>query len=115
MAALATQVMTPQGLAPSYASAAGGGDTFVPDKDTFLHVKNTGGSPQTVTVAVPGNERYGVATSDVTCSVPATTGDRMIGPFPAEIFADQALSGSAGISYTGVTGVTIAVVKANEY
>jgi hypothetical protein len=115
MAALATQIITPQGLAPSYAAAAGGGDTFTPDVDTFIHVKNAGGSPQTVTVAVPGNERYGVATADVTCSVPATTGDRMIGPFPAEIFADSALSGAAAITYTAVTSLTIAVVKAQAY
>lgn len=115
MAALATQVITPQGVAPSYGAAAGGGDTFVPDKETFLHFKNTGGSPITVTVAVPGNERYGVATADVTCSVPATTGDRMMGPFPAEIFADSSLSGSAGISYSGVTGLTVACLKAQEY
>jgi len=114
MAALATQTIVPGGVAPSYAAAAGGGDTFVPDKDTFIHVKNGGGSPITVTVAVPGNERYGVATADVSVSV-TNAQERMIGPFPAEIFADPALSGSAGITYSGVTSVTIGVFKGQEY
>lgn len=114
MAALATQQIAPAGIAPSYASAAGGGDTFVPDKDTFLHVKNGGGSPITVTVAVPGTERYGVATADLAVSV--TNGqERMIGPFPADAFADPALSGSAAITYSGVTSVTIGVFRSQEY
>lgn len=114
MAALATQTIVPGGLAPSYAACAGGGDTFVPDKDTFLHVKNASGGALTVTVAVPGNERYGVATADLAVSVPAA-GERMIGPFPSEIFADAALSGSAGITYSGVTSLTIGVFKGQEY
>lgn len=114
MAALATQVIVPGGVTPSYAACAGGGDTFVPDKDTFLHVKNGSGGSLTVTVAVPGTERYGVATADVAVAVAAGT-ERMIGPFPAEIFADSSLSGSAAITYSGVTSLTIGVFKGQEY
>lgn len=114
MAALATQTIVPGGVAPSYAAAAGGGDTFTPDKDTFLHVKNGGGSPITVTIAVPGNTRYGVATSDVAVSV-TNAQERMIGPFPAEAFGDSALSGAAAITYSAVTSVTVGVFKAQEY
>jgi hypothetical protein len=114
MAALATQAIVPGGVGPTYAAAAGGGDTFTPDKDTFIHVKNGGGSGITVTIAVPGTERYGVATADAAVTVP-NGGERMIGPFPAEIFADSALTGAAAITYSGVTSVTIGVFKAAEF
>jgi hypothetical protein len=114
MATLATQQIVPGGVAPTYAAAAGGGDQFVPDKDTFLHVKNGSGGSLNVTVAVPGNERYGVATADLTVAVPAA-GERMIGPFPADAFGDPALSGNAGITYSGVTSLTIGAFRAAEY
>lgn len=114
MAALATQTIVPGGLGPTYAAAAGGGDSFTPDKDTFLHVKNGGGSPITVTIAVPGTERYGVATADLAVSVP-NAGERMIGPFPADVFADSSIAGAAAVTYSGVTSVTIGVFKAAEF
>lgn len=114
MAAIATQNIVPAGVAPSYAAANGGGDTFVPDKDTFLHVKNGSGGALTVTVAVPGTERYGVATADLAVSVPAGA-ERMMGPFPADVFADSSIAGSAAVTYSGVTSLTIGAFKAGEF
>ncbi len=46
-------------------------------------------------------------------SVPATTGDRMIGPLPAEHFADPS-DGLAAITYSGVTSVTVAAVQVTK-
>jgi hypothetical protein len=46
-------------------------------------------------------------------SVPATTGDRMIGPFPAHSFADPT-DGLADITYSSATSVTVAVFKLQE-
>lgn len=110
MALLATQSVTLAGLAPAYAAAAGGGDTFVPDKDTFLHVKNASGGAITVTIVTPRTDPVGNAVADVAVVVPLTTGDRMIGPFNAEIFADPT-TGLASITYSGVTSLTVAIVK----
>lgn len=108
MALLTTQVVSVSGLAPTYAAAAGGGDTFTPGDDVFLHVKNAGGSPVTVTVVTP-NTVGGLAISDVSVSVPATTGDRMIGPLSRQNFA-RSSDGLGEITYSGVTSVTVAVV-----
>jgi hypothetical protein len=110
MADLATQVIDQDGLAPSYAAAAGGGDKFVPGEKTFLHVKNTSGAPITVTLVTPG-DKSGLAIADQTVSVPATTGDRMIGPLKKSLFADPADSGKGSITYSGVTNLTVAVLE----
>jgi len=110
MATLTKQTITRTGLGPTYAAAAGGGDKFAPGDDTFLHVKNASGAPITVTVVTPGSVE-GQAIADLTVSVPATTGDRMIGPFPLALFANSADSNLASITYSGVTSLTIAAVK----
>jgi hypothetical protein len=109
MANLATQAVSRTGLNPSYSAAAGGGDTFTPDSDTFLHVKNGHTASQTVTIVTPRQVISGVETADLAVSVP-NAGERMIGPFPAEIFADPS-DGLADLTYSGVTALTIAVVK----
>lgn len=87
-------------------AAAGGGDKFLPSKDTFIRVNNGGGAPITVTVATPGTT-YGLAVGDVSVSV-TNAQSRLIGPFPAELFANPA-DGLADITYSGVTSVTVGV------
>lgn len=109
MALLASQVTTRAGLAVSFAAASGGGDTFTPDKDTYLHVKNASGAPITVTIVTPRTDPIGNPVADNAISVPATTGDVRIGPFPAEIYADPT-TGLATVTYSGVTSLTVAAV-----
>lgn len=113
MATLATQSISRAGLGPTYAAAAGGGDAFTPNKDTFLHVKNTSGGAITVTIVTPRNDQYGNPVADNAISVPLTTGDRMIGPFPADAYADPT-TGLASITYSGVTNLTIAAVQLSQ-
>jgi hypothetical protein len=114
MANLTTQTISRAGIGPTFAAAAGGGDTFTPDVDTFIEVKNAAGSPITVTVVTPRTDpESGQAIADVSVSVPATTGDRMIGPFPAHSFADPT-DGLADITYSSATSVTVAVFKLQE-
>lgn len=108
MAALATQDVTLTGLGATYAAAAGGGDTFVPGEDVFLHVKNGGASPITVTVTTPNTAVGGLAIADSVTTVP-NAGERFIGPFPAQHFVNA--SGVADVAYSGVTSVTVAVVR----
>jgi hypothetical protein len=109
MAALTTQAVNLAGVGPTYAAAAGGGDTFQPSNNTFVHVKNGSGAPITVTIVTPGSVS-GQAVADVTVSVPATTGERMIGPLPGSLFA-RASDGRADLTYSGVTSLTIAVLE----
>lgn len=111
MANLATQVITLEGVGPTYAAAAGGGDTFTPGDDVFLHVKNGGGAPITVTVVTP-NTVGTLAIADVTVSVPAA-GERMIGPMPRQTFSRSA-DGLGDITYSAVTSVTVAVLDARR-
>ena len=111
MATLATQVIVRTGLAPSYAAAAGGGDAMETGDDMFLHVKNTSGGALTVTIAIPSSASTtsGVTYTNTAVSVPATTGDRMIGPI-SNIYKDTT-TGLATITYSGVTSLTVGCFK----
>lgn len=108
MALLAPQQIQITGPAITLAAAAGGGDTVAPNDRLFLWVKNASGSPITVTVVVPGTY-FGQALPDVAVSVPATTGERMIGPLDSRL-ADPS-TGVISITYSAVTSVTVAAVK----
>lgn len=108
MAALTVQNVARTGLAPTYASAAGGGDTFVNDGAVLLHVKNGGGSAVTVTITSTAPATVGLAPSNVTVSVP-NAGERMIGPFPPGAFSDA--NGATAVGYSAVTSVTVAAVR----
>lgn len=112
MATLATQSVARAGVAPSYAAATAGGDKFTPDRDTFLHVKNGSGGALTVTIATPRTDQVGNPVADNAISVPAA-GERMIGPFPAEHYADPA-DGLAAITYSGVTSLTVGAFRMSQ-
>lgn len=107
MALQATQSIIRTGITPSYAAANAGGDTFAPGKNTFLHVKNTNAATRDITV-VSTSTAIGLAVADVTVTIPATTGDKLIGPFPYEHFADA--NGVCAITWSAATNVTIAVL-----
>lgn len=107
MALLAAQTVSIAGTQATYTAAAGGGDTLAPNDHAYLHVKNGGGSPITVTVVVPGNTKYGQAAPDVPVVVTNAT-EKFIGPFPPDL-ADP-ITGLVGITYSAVTTVTVAVV-----
>ena len=110
MATLTTQEVTRLGVAQTYAACAGGGDKFTPGANTFLQVKNASGGALTVTVAVAKVPLPDATSAVAAVSIPATTGDKMFGPFPAEFFA-AAADGLAAITYSGVTSLTIAVLR----
>lgn len=105
MALLAQQVVALTGLTPTY-SAAAGSTTITCGERTFLHVKNANGSSMTVTLTATGKVR-GQTAADVVVTVPATTGDKMIGPIPAELFAG-ASDGTCAVTYSSTTSVTVA-------
>ena len=101
------------GLAVTYGPVAAS-DTFTPGSDVFLLVMNAGGSTDTVSIAVAaGDPGVGLTIADVTVSVPATTGDRLIGPLPAQYFADGT-TGYATVTHSFTTSVTCAVLKLQQ-
>ena len=114
MALLTAQLVVASGITPSYA-ASSVSDTFVDDgsERTFLHVKNTGTQktltvvPAQATANIPGVGPVTVPTMSVI--VPATTGDKMVGPFPSAYINS---SGIVTVALDTATGVTVAVVKA---
>ncbi|HEX9991351.1 MAG TPA: hypothetical protein VGB14_00345 [Acidimicrobiales bacterium] len=107
MATLATQNVSLTGLSPAYTTAAGGGDKFRPRPDTFLHVVNGSGGSITVTVDSKRPSDYG---TDVNIAVAVPAGqERMIGPFDPGRFAGA--GGLADVSYSGVTSLTVAVIR----
>jgi hypothetical protein len=105
VATLATQTISVLGIVPAYSAAAGGGDAFTPTERTYLHVKNGGGSPITVTIVTPGEAAPNISIADVAVSV-SNGSEQIIGPFPAGLF-QSASTGLASITYSGVTSVTV--------
>ena len=114
MATLTPQDASESGLTHTFISVAAGGDQFANNGKVILLLKNTNGSPRTVTVTAqqstvtkPG---FGSLTkSNASVSVPATTGEVVLGPFPIDAFNDA--SGNCLITYTADSGVTVAVVR----
>lgn len=115
MATYTVQQVVVSGLNPSY-TAVSASDTFTVntatdmDKIHILHVKNAGGSPDSVVIDDPNSADPGSATQfnpDVTVSVPATTGDRLIRINPRR-FANQT-TGVVSVTHGFTTSVTAAV------
>ena len=104
MAALAIQNLSIAGLAPTFAAASAGGDTFVNNPPTILRVKNGGAAAITVTVDSVRLCNHGFD-HDASVSIPAGA-ERDLGPFDQERFG-----GTASVAYSAVTSVTVAVIK----
>jgi hypothetical protein len=107
MALITAQQVTIAGAAVTY-SAPTVSDTVAPDERAFWHVKNTNASTRTATVVVPGTY-FGQALADSATTIPALTGDRMIGPLVPAL-ADPA-TGLITLTLSSVTDVTAAVVR----
>lgn len=106
MAALSIQTVSPAGAAISWSSAAGGGDTINPSRDTLLAVKNDDASPTTVTITVPGTTSYGGANPDVALAV-AAGAVALFRVLPT--FADT--DGLVDVSYSSVTSLSVAAIE----
>jgi FlaG/FlaF family flagellin (archaellin) len=111
MALLTTQNISRAGVTPSY-SAVAASDTFVPDAQTFIHVKNAGGSPDSVTISVLAGDPPGLTVSDVVVSV-TNAQERMIGPLPGNFFADPT-TGLGTVAHSFTTSVTSGIFKLGQ-
>lgn len=111
MATLTVQPINRTGPTPTYAATSSGGDACEVGDDIFLHFKNTNAATRTVTLAIPsGASTYpNVTYTNVAVVIPATTGDKMIGPISA-LFKDPA-TGLCQITYDAVPGLTVGCFK----
>jgi hypothetical protein len=112
MTLLATQVILRTGLTPAY-TAVTASDTFAVDSsNTFLHVKNAGGSPDVCVILVVGGDPPGLVISDNSVSV-TNAQERMIGPLPSQFFADPT-TGLATVTHSFTTSVTSGAFKLGQ-
>jgi hypothetical protein len=89
-------------------TADSGGDGFENDGATMFRLVNTDGTPETVTFNAVGSCGQGFD-HDVAATVPATTGDVWIGPFPTDRFNDT--SGYVQLTYSAATALTVYAVS----
>lgn len=107
MAALAYTRAKPTGATVPLVAATSGGDTLPPNSSGALLVQNGDSASHTVTVAVPGNTRWGQAEPDITVTV-AAGASALIGPLPSDL-ADPS-DGLVHVTYSAVTAVKVAGV-----
>jgi hypothetical protein len=108
MTLLATQNIVRTGLSPAY-TAVTASDTFIPDAQAFIHVKNAGGSPDVCVCVVATGDPPGLTISDNSVSE-TNAQERMIGPLPANFFADPT-TGLCTVTHSFTTSVTSGVFK----
>lgn len=108
MALLVAQQITKAGITPSYA-AVSASDTLTADSvGMFLHVKNAGGTADTVTFDDAGTTPGGNSPTDPTVTVPITTGDKMIYIVPSYV---NPATGLITVSHSFITSVTCALFR----
>jgi len=113
MAALTPIVLSRAGVDISTLTAAGAtGDTFPAGTNVYLRVKNGNAAACTVTFTPPaGGAKYGQTVAPwVPAAVAATTGDKIFGPFPADVFGDA--NGNVNVTYSVTATVTVQVYQA---
>lgn len=105
-------VRTGNGLSATYQTLNSGGDKFSPGSGVIVHAKNTNAATRTITFTTPGLVQE-FAIADMTATIPATTGDKFLGPFPPELFAGS--DGLVAMTYdvNPPAGLTIAFLKIN--
>ena len=108
MALLPITQITKAGVTPSYAAVSASDTITVDSQGIFLHVKNAGGSSDTVTLNDSGLTPGGSTGASPTISVAATTGDKMI--YIPVSFANPS-TGQVTISHSFTTSVTCAVFR----
>lgn len=107
MATIVTQNIITTGLTATYAAASGGGDRFQPGAGQVMHIKNGGGAPITATLVTPGliDGDLAVANRDV---VVANGADKFVA-LPDSLY--RSADGLGDVTWSGVTSVTVAVLR----
>lgn len=105
MALITTQQMSGAGTTVSYTAVSASDTADISNGRTFLHVKNGGGSSDTVTLVTPGTVGPGLAIADNAVTVSNGT-EKMIGPLDPALYGQVV---TATHSFT--TSVTCAFVS----
>lgn len=108
MAQLSPQQVGIAGTALTYGPVSAT-DVIAPDDRAFLLVRNASGSADTVTVVTPGVGPGGIPVPDITVTVPASNGERLIGPLGSS-YADPS-TGLVSVTHSVTTSVTCALVR----
>lgn len=105
MALITTQAMSGAGTQATYSAVSASDTGDISNGRTFLHVKNAGGSSDTVTLVTPGTVGPGLAIADNAVAVTNGT-EKFIGPL------DPALYGAVvTVTHSFTTSVTCAFVS----
>ena len=84
--------------------------------NVFLHVKNSNAATRDVTITTP-NTVDGLAIGDLVVTVPANTGDVLIGPFPGSLYdtvdtdPDPDIDPAIFVGLSADAGITLAAVR----
>lgn len=107
MALLTVQDTSLTGTAPTFV-AVSASDTFANDGKTVIEVKNANAAADTVGInsITACNQGFD---HDAGASVPATTGDRIFGPFTPARFNDT--NGQVTVTHSITASVTCAVYR----
>jgi hypothetical protein len=81
---------------------------FANDGSTVLLFEKTGAGACTVTIVTPA-QLAGIGVADPAFTVPASTGDVIIGPFMPSVFNDA--DGYASFTITNTAGLSVGVVS----
>ena len=109
MATLAQNVITRAGVVETLVAATAGGDAAPCNPDNYLKVNNGGGSPITVTLAIPAAYSGWSGVTYTNSVITVTNGTaRLIGPLNPAIYQDP-VTGLCTITYSGTTSVTVGV------
>ncbi len=102
------QTASRDGITPTWhAATASVGDSFPNTGKVMLHVKNAG-SETVLTIQTPGLVDT-LAVAERTVTIAATTGEKLIGPFPTSQYNQT--NGRVYLDWSSVTSVTFAVYK----
>jgi len=98
------------GLVATYNGSLSVANTYLVNNDgkTILHFKKSAAVDCVVTVQTPG-QVDGLAIAERTVTVPASTGDKFIGPFPPSVYNDQVHD--LRFTLSDIDGVTVAVLR----
>jgi hypothetical protein len=104
------QALSDGGITPAYTGSllTTNVHKFKNDGKTIVHVKKSGAGACTMTITTP-KQVGGLDVAERTVTVAASTGDNMVGPFQPSIYNDG--SGDVAITFSEVTGLTMAVVS----
>ncbi len=115
---LTVQDVVRTGIDPTYSAGdSANGHSFDNEgHNVFVHIKNADASPINATITTP-NLVDGHAIADLVVVIPATTGNVMIGPFPAAVYdtidtdPDPDIDPAIFVDLSADTSVTLAAIK----